>query len=241
MKCLFAAALVVIALVAVFDVHKLVPIPRAMGSVVGGSLSKHLPFGLQRAYMESCMANMSRERDQVRYALSDTSVRLRSLDSRIEDLKRQQNVCRAMIHDLVSRGEGGDSTALSRAVKRHDHIQSEIYRTTELRNRLADTAFSLELAENRVSTGIRKLDDRLDMVALDHERNNARELDSQLADVSYPGRFSRARQCAELLDKLEHRERIREDMLDRYGPESLNSLQTPNPAERAREILAEDC
>ena len=241
MKFLFATALVVVALVTVFDAHKLVPIPRALGSVVSGSLSKHLPFGAKVAYVDSCMEDLNRERDRVRYAVSDTSVRLRDLDRRIEGLRQQQTECRATIRDLVEQGQGADTVTLTRAVERHDHVLAEIDRYTALRNRLADTASSLELAETRVSTGIRELDDRLEMVALDHEHNNARKLASQLADASYPGRFNRAKQCSELLDKLEHTERVREDLHDRYGHESFDGLQTPNPAERAQEILGEDC
>lgn len=241
MKHLIATILVIVALVTVFDVHKLIPVPRAVGSIVSGSLSKHLPFGAKAAYVESCMADLNSERDQVRYAVSDASVRLHNLDSRIEALNQQQTEYRAAIRDLIDMGEGADSVALARAVARHDHVQAEINRFNELRSRLADTASSLELAETRVSSGIREFDDRLKTVTLDHEHNNARELASQLADASYPGRFSQTRQCDELLDSLEHSERVREDMHTRYGYESSDPLQHPDPTERAREILAGDC
>lgn len=242
MKYLLATALVVVALVTVFDAHKLIPIPRAVGSFVSGSLSKHLPFGAKVAYAESCMEDLNRERDEVRYAASDASVRLRVLDSRIEVLKRQQSKCRSTIRDLVDMEDDVAPDSLSRAVERHDHLLAEINRLCELRNRLADTASSLELAESQVSGDIRELDDRLKMVAIDHENNDARELASQLAGTSsYPDQFSQARQCADLLEKLEHQERVREDLHSRYGYESIDQMQLPNPAERAQEILAGDC
>ncbi|VGO13692.1 hypothetical protein PDESU_02249 [Pontiella desulfatans] len=242
MKYIIATALVVLALVTVFDAHKLIPIPRAVGSIVNGSLSKHLPFGAKVAYAESCMADLNRERDQVRYAVSDASVRLRILDGRIETLKRRQSECRTAIRDLVDMGESTAPDSLARTVERYDHLLAEIDRLHHLRNRLADTASSLELAETQVSADLRELDNRLKIVAIDHEHNDARELASQLAGTSsYPDQFNRARQCADLLDTLEHRERIREDLHSRYGYESIDLMQRPNPAERAREILAGDC
>ena len=238
MKYVFASILVLVALVTVFHVEKVIPIPRAIGGVMNSTIAKRMPFGIQAAYAESCVSGLEGQQDRTRYAVSDATVRLRSLDRRIIGLceARDQSVTR--LKAMVTRQGDVSEEAVGKEVTRHDDLQWKLTHAQETRNRLGTTLESLESAEGDVSQNLTELNDRLDIVQLDHEHNNARELAAELAESTYPGKRSRASHGAKVIEHMEHKERVREEIHHRYGPTPGDDSQAPipNPWERAREI-----
>ena len=238
MKYVFASILVLVALVTVFHVEKVIPIPRAIGGVMNATIAKRMPFGIQTAYAESCVSGLEDRQDRIRYAVSDATVRLRDLDRRIAGLQgaRDQSVTqlKAMVE---SQGEVSEKS-VGMQVARHDDLQWKLTHAQEMRAQLGTTLESLESAEGNVGQNLTELNDRLEIVQLDYENNNARELAAALADSAYPGKRSRASHGAKVIEHMEHRERVREEIHRRYGPTPGAGSQapTPNPWERAREI-----
>ena len=238
MKYVFASILVLVALVSVFHVEKVIPIPRAIGGVMNATIAKRMPFGIQTAYAESCVSGLEDRQDRIRYAVSDATVRLRDLDRRIAGLQgaRDQSVTqlKAMVE---SQGEVSEKS-VGMQVARHDDLQWKLTHAQEMRAQLGTTLESLESAEGNVGQNLTELNDRLEIVQLDHENNNARELAAELADSAYPGKRSRASHGAKVIEHMEHKERVREEIHHRYGPTPGDDSQAPipNPWERAREI-----
>ena len=243
MKYVFAAALVLVALVSVFHVEKVIPIPRAIGGVMNATIAKRMPFGIQTAYAESCISGLESDQDRVRYAVADATVRLGEFDRRIANLQaaRDQSVTR--IKDMVDRREEVSQDVVGKELTRHDELQWKLTQTMETRERLSATVDSLESAEGNVSERVTELTDRLDIVQLDHEHNNARTLAAELTDSAYPGRRSQASHGAKVIEHMEHKERVREEVYRRYAPEPIGSLDHPadDPWDRARAIANGDC
>jgi len=128
-------------------------------------------------------------------------------------------------------------------VARHDDLQWKLAHAQESRDRLGTTLESLESAEGNVSQNLTELNDRLDIVQLDHEHNNAQELAAELADTVYPGRRSQANPGAKAIEHMEHKERVREELHRRYAPEPIGARQDPprDPWDRAKAIADGDC
>ena len=237
MKYVFAAVLVLLALVTVFHAEKLIPVPRAIGSVMNSAMAKHMPFGIQTAYAESCISGLEGDQDRVRYAVADATVRLGEFDRCIAGLQaaRDQSVIR--IKDMVDRQDEMREETVSKEVARHDELQWKLTQAMETRERLSATVDSLESAEGNVSERVTELTDRLDIVQLDHEHNNARELAAELTDSAYPGRRSQASHGAKVIEHMEHKERVREEVYRRYAPVIEGRESGIDPFERAREIV----
>ena len=238
MKYVFASILVLLALVVVFNVEKVIPIPRAIGSVMNSAAAKRMPFGIQVAYAESCVSGLEGEQDRVRYAVSDATVRLNELDHRVVSLREARDQSVTRLEFMLDSQGGVSEKAVAKEVTRHDNLQWRITNAQGTRDQLGTTLESLEAAEGSVSLKLTQLNDRLDIVQLDHENNNARELAAELADSTYPGRRSQASHGAKVIEHMEHKERVREETHRRYGPTSADSTQIPiqDPWERAREI-----
>ena len=238
MKYVFAAALVLVALVSVFHVEKVIPIPRAIGGVMNATIAKRMPFGIQTAYAESCVSGLEGQQDRIRYSVSDATVRLRSLDRRIAGLREARDQSVTRLKAMVKNQGAGSAEAVGKEVARHDDLQWKLTHAQESRNRLGTTLESLESAEGDVSQNLTELNDRLEIVQLDHENNNARELAAELADSAYPGKRSRASHGAKVIEHMEHKERVREEIHHRYGPTPGDDSQAPvpDPWGRAREI-----
>ena len=238
MKYVFASILVLVALVSVFHVEKVIPIPRAIGGVMNATVAKRMPFGIQAAYAESCVSGLEERQDRIRYSVSDATVRLRSLDRRITGLRQARDQSVTRLKAMVESQGDVSEEAVGMQVTRHDNLQWQLTHAQEMRDRLGTTLESLELAEGDVSQNLTELNDRLGVVQLDHENNNARELAAELADSAYPGKRSRASHGAKVIEHMEHKERVREEIHHRYGPTPGDDSRAPvpDPWGRAREI-----
>jgi len=243
MKYVFAASLVLVALVTVFHAEKLIPVPRAIGSVMNSAVAKHMPFGIQTAYAESCISELGRDQDGIRYAVSDATVRLREMNRRIASLRAARDESAARIKALVECPHDASEEALGKEVARHDDLQWKLTHAQDTRDRLSTTVESLESAEGTVSRKLTELNDRLDIVHLDHEQNNARELAAELTDSTYPGKRNSASHCADVIEHMEHKERVREEIHRRFAPEPIGSPPAlkVDPWERAKAIADGDC
>ena len=243
MKYVFASILVLVALVTVFHVEKVIPIPRAIGGVMNSTIAKCMPFGIQAAYAESCVSGLEGQQDRTRYAVSDATVKLRELDRRIAGLREARDQSVTRLKAMVKNQGAGSEEAVGMEVARHDDLQWKLTHAQETRNRIGSTLESLESAEGRMSQNLTELNDRLDIVQLDHEHNNARELAAELVDSSYLGKRSRGTHGAKVIEHMEHKERVREEIHHRYGPTpgDDSQIQASDPWERAKEIADKDC
>ena len=243
MKHVFAAVLVLLALVTVFHAEKLVPIPRAMGSIMNSAVAKHMPFGIQTAYAESCISGLEGDQDRVRYAVSDAAVRLRALDARVATIGGERDRSTVRIKTMVEQADQVSEEAVAREVARHDDLQWKLTHARQTRERLGDTLASLESAEGNVTHKLTQLNDRLEIVQIDHENNSAQELAAELTDNAYPGKRTQADHCSKVIEHMEHKERVREELHRRYAPEPIGAFQqeSADPWERARQIANGDC
>lgn len=243
MKYVFASILVLVALVTVFNVEMVIPVPRVIGGVMTSTVAKRMPFGIQTAYAESCISSLEGDQDRVRYAVSDATVRLGELDRRIAGLKDARDRSVSRLESMVHRRGDTSEEAVAKEVTRHDDLQWKLAQAQETRDRLGATLESLESTEGNVSQSLTALTDRLAIVQLDHQHNDAQKLAAELVEYSYPGKRSQASHGVKVIEHMEHKERVREEIHHRYGPTPVDDAQIdlPDPWERAREITNKDC
>ena len=241
MKYVFATLLVILALILVFHLERIVPMPRALGTVMSSTLGPHIPFAFKAAYADSCVAGIEAKQGRVQYAVSESAVRIRELDKQIESWRHQLDRSVARLRVLVNQSAELAADAIGREVQRHDDLQWKITQAQALRKRLEDTVKSLEQAEGKTSQKVVELRSRLEMVKLDHERNNAQDLAIEAHNDALAGRRTWTSLGAETIQALEHQERTREEWQRRYGAESMVApdLSKADPLARANEILAQ--
>lgn len=240
MKYVFAGVLVLLALVLVFHPEKAISVPRTIAAVITGSVANHMPFAVKAEYATSCMEGLKEERDGVRYQVADTAVNVRELEQRIADLHVQRATSLGRLQRLVGMGDAAPKEQLAREVSRFDQIEAKLAHSQNLHDQMAGTLESLAHAESKVTDRVGQMADRLEMVKLDHTHNNARELAAKLTDPNYPGSRSLGTHCAEVVGKMEHDERVREDLYRRYGPETTGEDHSESPADtwaRAKAIV----
>lgn len=244
MKYVFASVLVLLALLIVFHPEKAISVPRTVARVVTASMAKHMPFSVKSEYAASCLDGLAEERDQVRYHVSDTAVNTRELEQRIADLQIQRGKSLGRLQRLVAMGDAAPKEQLAREATRFDQIEAKLIHSQNLHDQMIGTLKSLAHAESEVTDKVGQMADRLEMVKLDNAHNNARDLAAKLTDPDYPGYRSVGTHCAEVIGTMEHNERVREDMYQRYGPASdLTADDSETDAlERAKDILRRhDC
>ena len=244
MKYVFASVLVLLALVLVFHPEKAISVPRTVARVITASMAKHMPFSVKSEYAASCMEGLAEERDQVRYQVSDTAVNTRELEQRIADLQVQRGKALGRLQRLVAMGDAAPKEQLAREVTRFDQIEAKLVHSRNLHDQMVGTLKSLAHAESEVTDKVGQMADRLEMVKLDNAHNNARDLAAKLTDPNYPGYRSVGTHCAEVIGRMEHDERVRDDIYQRYGPGSDPAADDSeaDAMERAKEILRKsDC
>ena len=241
MKYVFATFLVVLALILVFHIEKIVPMPRALGTIMTSTLGPRIPFAVKAAYAESCIAGIEAKQERVQYAVSGSAVRIQEFDRQIESWSRQLHRSVARLRVLVNQSSEVTSDTIGREVQRHDDLEWKITQAQALRKRLEDTIKSLEEAEGKASHKVVDLRGRLEMVKLDHERNNAQDLAIEAHNDSLSGRRTWTALGSETIQALEHQERTCEEWQRRYGAESMADpdFSKADPLVRANEILAE--
>lgn len=239
MKYVFASVLVLLALVMVFHPEKAISVPRTVARVITASMAKHMPFSVKSEYAASCLDGLREDRDGVRYQVSDTAVNIRELEQRIADLHVQRGKALGRLQRLVAMGNAAPKEQLAREVTRFDQIEAKLVHSQNLHDQMAGTLKSLAHAESQVTDKVGQMADRLEMVKLDHTHNNARDLAAKLTDPNYPGYRSVGTHCAEIVGKMEHDERVREDIYQRYGPpgDVFADESEEDAVERAKEIL----
>ena len=210
---------------------------------MNSAMAEHMPFVIQTAYAESCISGLESDQDRVRYAVSDAAVRLWELDARIAGIRGDRDLSVARIRAMVDHDGKVGEEVLAREVARHDDLQWKLTHAHEMRNRLSGTLASLESAEGNVAQKLTELDDRLAMVQLDHEHNSAQELAAALTNTEYPGTQNPAAHCSKVIEHMEHKERVREELHYRYSPQKsgLGGRDVLDPWARARQIVDEDC
>jgi hypothetical protein len=239
-KYVFASVLVVLALILVFHPEKAISVPRTVARVITASMAKHMPFSVKSEYAASCLDGLREERDGVRYQVSDTAVNIKELEHRIADLQAQRCKALGRLRRLTALGGAAPSEQVAREVARFDQIEVKLAHSLSLHEQMAGTLQSLAHAEVQVTDKVGQMGDRLEMVKLDHMHNNARELAAKLTDPEYPGSRSLGTHCAEVVGRMEHDERVREDLYRRYGPETSVDAQPASPADtwaRAKAIV----
>ena len=238
MKYVFAGVLVLLALVLVFHPDKAISVPRTVAAVITGSMARHMPFDVQVAYAGQYVDGVKRDRDQVRHQVSDSAVRLKDLHRRIAGLQESRATALQRLERMLAAGDRVSEGQVAREVARFNQLEAQLAATQELAERMSRTLSALELAESRVTESVGQVHGRLEMVKLDHAHNNARELAAKLTDPDYPGYRSRGMRCAEILGRMEHEERVREDLYLRFGPGETLLAPESAPIEQAREILS---
>lgn len=238
MKYAFAALLVALALVLVFHIEQIIPIPQALGGVLGSALAPRIPFSVKAAYAESCIAGIEAKQTRAQYAVSETAVRLGELDTRIACLRRQLSNSVERLDRLVNQTSESSPAAIGREVQRHDNLQWLMTQAMALRSRLEDAMKALEQAEGDASHRVVELRSRLELVALDHERNNAHDLANDMLATSPSGERTLTSLGTVTIASLERQERVRDDWHRRYGLVALESERPRvDPLVRAKEIL----
>lgn len=239
MKYVFASVLVLLALVLVFHPEKAISVPRTVARVITASVAKHMPFSVKSEYAASCLDGLREEQDVVRYQVSDTAVNIREMEQRLCDLQGQRAKALVRLQRLVAMGDAVPKDQLAREVTRFDQIEAKLAHGQKLHDQMAATLRSLARAESEVTEKTGQMADRLEMVKLDNAHNNARELAAKLTDPNFPGYRSVGTHCAEVIGKMEHDERVRDDIYHRYGPGSDSAADEPeaDAMERAKNIL----
>lgn len=244
MKYVLAFTLTMAALVMVFGIQKLIPVPSAFGRLVSSGIGENMPFGVQTAYAKSCIAELESDHGHVQFAVADAAVKLDELDAQIQSLKLERDHSTARIRTLLAQKHGEASEAqLERELSRHDRLEWKIAKAEEARAPLQDTLALLEGAESDISKEVWMINDRLTMLEMDHAFNDARELASDLQGDSSTRTNSGASHCNDVLKKLETRERIREELQERFGADAneLGIEPKVDPWTRAREIVRRNC
>lgn len=221
MKYVFASVLVLLALVFVFNPESARAVPRTLSRIVTHAFADYMPFGAKVDYAASCIDELKRDRNRIRYQVSDTAVNIGAMEQRIADLEQRRREVLSRIKALTGTNDEQSQTRLARAVGEYERLDSLLVQRRNLRDRMASTLDSLAGAESQVCDQVTGMADRLEMVKLDHVHNDARELAARLADADYPAGRSIGSHCAEMINGLEHEEHVREDLHDRFGPEPV--------------------
>lgn len=237
MKYVFAGMLVFVALILVFHPDQAISVPRTVAAVITGSVARHMPFDVKVEYAGQCVDGIKRDRDRIRLQVSDTAVNLRELQRRIANLQEKRAKGLYRLQCMVAAGDRVSKEQVAREVAHFNQIETQLAATQELADRMALTLASLGQAEIKVTEKVGQVNDRLEMVKLDHTHNNARELAAKLTDADYPGYRSLGTHCAEIIGSMEHAEKVREDVYLRYGPVETALEPDTDPIEQARQIL----
>ena len=236
LKYVFASFLVLLALGLVFHAEKVVPIPGAIARTVTSWFAPVLPFGVKADYAASCISGLEAKQAQIQYAVAESAIRLKELDGQIAGWQGELQKSVARLGVLLNSPTSAE--AIGREVQRHDTLQSQIAHAQNLRRRLQGTITSLEKSEGQASQRVTELKHRLEMVKLDHERNDAEELGAQLAGANFPGHSSLVAHGVKTVETLEHQERVREEWYRRYGfDEPSATEEQKDPRQRAKELL----
>lgn len=240
MKYLFASGLVFAALVMVFHVERVIPIPRTACLWAMGRVRHWLPFEAKTAYAESCLAQSRQEQFRVRYAISDAAVRLAALDAGLASVQDERLARLQRIDYLVQNGMT-NSPELSVQVQAFQHARLRYDRLAEQRASLSASMQALESAESKADANINQLSHRLVLVKNEHQRHNALAMASDgSSGYGIQGPAVYVRQGESAVSAMEFDERVRDDYYLRYEVQpDADSSRLPIPAQ-AQAILADN-
>ena len=217
MKYLFASGLVISALITVFGIHRFIPIPRAVAGWVMDAGGELIPFSAKTAYVDANLEKSKEKRNEVRYKVSGTAVRLDGLSQEIQRLEEARSELLHEIDRMVDAGISDADPGLQIRLRSFKQINTRLDRLSTVYTRNASALEALEDAEGQPSDTINDLRERLEMVKLDHLRIDALEMTGSGEggyDPSGPATY--IRQSDEIISDLEFDERVRADLYNRY-------------------------
>lgn len=237
MKYLLAGLLVVAALVLVFHADRIIPIPDALGAWAIDHGGRHLPFSIKLAYASACLDRAVAERDNLRLRLSEAAVRTEDLyrDMARLDAARRQHVAAVQFLSTQDCPQQQADLVLQTAAFRS--VQDRFAATGTLHTQHVAAVAALVQAEALVNRRIAQLEDRLRLIDLDHARHDALDLASGLASAGCGSPARPVEHAERTVTRLEFDERVREDLLARFGPITSDPWLATDPAEDAACIL----
>ena len=243
MKYVFAAVLVIAALVMVFHAEKFIPIPRAAYDWAVEHGGRMLPFSAKVAYASSCVEESRQARNDVRYQVAEVAVRTEDLKKEALRLDQERRVRLLRLRQLMEHPGEASQEDLDRQVRAFRRADDQFARVSNLQTQHVLAVKALMCAEAKATDRINEMDDRLKLVQVDHLRHDALDMASADPD-SYSARGPAAtiRQGNKVIAKLEFDERVREDLGHRFPSateEDCQNRQDTDPALQAQAILAE--
>jgi hypothetical protein len=243
MKYVFAAALVIAALVMVFHADKVIPIPRTIYHWAVETGGRYLPFSAKVAYATACLDESREARNQVRYSISETAVRTEDLRKEAVRLDQERRACLAKLRYLTEHPERVSEDDLSRQVRAFRRANDQFTRVCCLQTQHVAAVTSLMHAEAETTDKLNEMEDRLKLVQVDHLRHDALDMASADPDgYCTRGPAATIRHGSKVLTRLEFDERVREDLGHRFPAaeedDGLNFSEVA-PADDARILLAE--
>ena len=219
MRYVLAAGLVVAALIMVFHVERIIPVPGAVARWSWTVCRRVLPFQAKAAYAAECIGRAEKERNALRRDISQTAVQLDDVTSRIEETEEDaRNRLRRVREALHSDGDDGRGL-LSAEVAAFRRAEAHLAHLKKQDAHLSRALKDMEAAEGKLNGEIAELTCRLRATEVENRRHDALELamaahpeGSGLGQGGNP-----VRHAAETVGRLEFDERVREDLHQRYG------------------------
>ena len=243
MKYVFAAVLVIAALVMVFHADKVIPIPRTAYHWAMESGGKMLPFSAKVAYASACLDESCQARSDVRYKISETAVRTEDLKKEAVHLDQERRARLARLRHLTEHPDGVSQEELDRQVRAFRRANDQFARVSNLQTQHVSAVKSLMCAEAKATDRIDEMDDRLKLVQVEHLRHDALDLASADPDgYGSRGPAAAIRQGNKVVTRLEFDERVREDLNHRFpsaAEDDRQNYRDTDPMTEAQLLLAE--
>ena len=241
MKYVFASVLVIAALIMVFNIEKLIPIPKTVGNWVMDVGNQFMPFGAKTAYASACLDESRQEHQKVRVAVSETAVRMDDMQREMKDLDGKR---RSRLREIARLTDSGctNSPVLESQMRAFKHSDDRFRQLSDLRTRHGSALTALESAEKKAAEGIVDMENRLELVKVEHLRHNALDMvSSDPNGFGAVGPTSRLKMGNRVISKLEFDERVREDLHQRYYADAQLDLppEETNALVKAQTLLAE--
>ncbi len=234
MRFVLAGFLVLAALVMVFHVERLAPVPGAVARWTWRVCHRVLPFQARAAYAAECIAKAEKERDALRHDVSRTAVELDDVTTHLRDTRKAAEEALCRIQEISAGSDQEDRDRLASELAGFRRIEARLEELRRRQTQLADALAQMEDAEDALDTRISQLTHRLRAVEVENRRHGALEL----AMAREPGQTGCLRTATDTINRLEFDERVREDLHQRYGEAAVPpTVQRPDPSAQAEFLL----
>jgi hypothetical protein len=226
----------------VFNVEKIIPVPKAVGNWVMDAGNQFMPFSAKTAYAAACISESRQEHQKVRLAVSETAVRMEDMRRQMTDLDAKRRARLREIARLSAAGCTNNNPALEVHMRAFNQSNDRFRQMSDLHARHGSALVALDSAEKKVADGIIDMEGRLELVKIEHTRHNA--LDMVTTDpngLGAAGPASRLKMGNRVVSKLEFDERVREDMNQRYFADQTLGMppEETNTLAKAQMLLAD--